>query len=246
VSSVTACSIRQKNILSDVLPAVKPGGYLAYSTCSYSEEENEQIVKWLQNEYGMEFVPLEIPQQWPVVASGAGYRLYPHLADSEGFFCALLRRTGGENGSSRMKKKIIRPDRKEEPVLQKWISAADDVIIKKNDQFHMMTLAVAQFFSEHEKTFYFKKAGTVMGEIKGRDFIPNQELAWSIKLSADVPAVELEKSEALKYLRKEAFLPGSDKSGLCLITHKNFGLGWAKILSNRTNNYLPNELRIFK
>ncbi len=37
---VKLCSERQKRIVADALPALKPGGLLLYATCSYSPEEN--------------------------------------------------------------------------------------------------------------------------------------------------------------------------------------------------------------
>ena len=45
--NVDLCSQRQQRILADVWPALKPGGVLIYSTCSYSLAENEMIADWL-------------------------------------------------------------------------------------------------------------------------------------------------------------------------------------------------------
>jgi len=47
-------------------------------------------------------------------------------------------------------------------------------------------------------------------------------------------------------LRKENFEPKNCVNGLVLVTYKDQDLGWAKVLPNRINNYLPNELRILK
>ena len=85
-----------------------------------------------------------------------------------------------------------------------------------------------------------------MGEIKGKDMVPNHELALSNALSKDITKLDLSLEQAIKYLRKENFIPESSLTGLVLVTYKNKGLGWAKILPNRINNYFPNELRILK
>jgi NOL1/NOP2/fmu family ribosome biogenesis protein len=98
----------------------------------------------------------------------------------------------------------------------------------------------------YEKQFYFKKAGCVLGEIKGKDVVPNQELAWSDDRNTNINQIELNKEDALKFLRKENFSIIEKTKGFVLVTYKNYGLGWAKILPNRINNYLPNELRILK
>ena len=84
----------------------------------------------------------------------------------------------------------------------------------------------------------------MVGEIKGTDLVPNQELAWSIYQNKKNQRLDLDKKNALDYLRKQNFETASNVLGLSLITYKNQGLGWAKLLQNRINNYLPNELRI--
>src|SRR6187549_714421 len=48
--SVELCSQRQQRILADILPALKNGGVLIYSTCSYSKQEDELICDWLRND----------------------------------------------------------------------------------------------------------------------------------------------------------------------------------------------------
>ena len=53
INNVQLCSQRQQRILSDILPALKKDGILIYSTCSYSKEEDEDIVDWLANEFGV-------------------------------------------------------------------------------------------------------------------------------------------------------------------------------------------------
>src|SRR5690606_26580908 len=56
--AVKLCSERQQRILANSLAALKTGGTLIYSTCSYSDEENEDIADWLVETQGM--VPLPI------------------------------------------------------------------------------------------------------------------------------------------------------------------------------------------
>lgn len=86
LQAVQACSVRQKNILADLLPTLKEGGILVYSTCSYSVEENEAVVSSLINSGEMELVQFDIPAAWGLVDSGKGFRFYPHLTKSEEFF----------------------------------------------------------------------------------------------------------------------------------------------------------------
>jgi len=248
--NVAKCSNRQKNILSEIIPSLKVNGFLIYSTCSYSIEENENIINWLTTEFDLKYISIPINKEWEIVETDAGYRFYPHLTKSEGFFCAVLQKQNSENNTyrvSKVKNNIL--NKNESVILENYLEKVKHQFVKKNNQFHFLNNAALTFLNNFEKQFYFKKAGVCVGEIKGQDLIPNQELAWCNYLKISVNKLELDKENALRFLRKELFdgaNDGLDKIGLQLITYKNYGLGWAKILQNRINNYLPNELRILK
>jgi len=57
--NVKTCAARQKRILSDIWPTLAPGGYLAYSTCTFNIYENDQNVIWLQQQLGARLISLE-------------------------------------------------------------------------------------------------------------------------------------------------------------------------------------------
>lgn len=245
--NVNQCSVRQKTILDQTLSCLKEDGILVYSTCSYSAKENEEIVDWLVNEHGMEYMALPISKDWGIVETNQGYRFYPHLTQSEGFFCAVLKKRKQSDEVYILKRNgNIDASKSERLILEPFLKNIDSLIIKKNNQFHQLNQADSEFINAFEKQLYFKKAGCVLGEIKGTDMVPNQELAWSINQGDSIKRIDLDKENAIKFLRKENFAIDAPVKGFALITHKNFGLGWAKILPNRINNYLPNELRILK
>ena len=54
---VRMCVARQKRILADVWPALKDGGVLVYSTCTYEEAENDDNLEWAAQELGGRIVP---------------------------------------------------------------------------------------------------------------------------------------------------------------------------------------------
>ena len=80
--NVRLCTARQRRILSDVLPALRPGGLLVYSTCTFNHYEDEDNVAWLVSEYGFDVLEQR--------------HFYPgdDMA-GEGFFFSLLRKDGG-------------------------------------------------------------------------------------------------------------------------------------------------------
>ena len=99
LNNVALCSQRQQRILADVLPALKPGGVLIYSTCSYSKEEDEEIVRWLEEELIINNEELIIDPAWKIIKSGGGYRFWPDKVKGEGFFIACLKKNGQDDSS---------------------------------------------------------------------------------------------------------------------------------------------------
>ena len=204
--NVRNCSIRQKKILTDTLASLKENGILIYSTCSYSKEENEDIVDWAIKNFEMEYVPLAIDKSWGIVETEAGYRFYPHLTKSEGFFCAVLRKKSVEPGFRSKKKTGGDVTKTELTLLEPFLNSGEGQrIFKKNNQFHLLNSAALAFLTNFEKQLYFRKAGTLIGEIKGKDLVPDHDLALSLALREQVRRLDLPKEIALKLLRKENF-----------------------------------------
>ena len=89
-------------------------------------------------------------------------------------------------------------------------------------------------------------AGVVIGEVKGKDLIPDHSLAMSSVLRSDIfPRVEVAYEQAIAYLRKEAVtLDVTAPRGYVLLTYKQLPLGFVKNIGNRANNLYPQEWRI--
>lgn len=103
LENVAMCARRQRRILADIWPCLKPGGLLIYSTCTYNLSEDEEQVRWLRDEWGALPVEVSVPAEWGVTGCllpGEDlpvYRFMPHRTRGEGFFLAVLRKPGGED-----------------------------------------------------------------------------------------------------------------------------------------------------
>ena len=89
----------QRNILGTVQSYVKPGGILLYSTCTISQAENEENVRWFLERFPYEALSLEdcLPEELAEKAAGGsihkGYlQLLPGIHRCDGFFIAKFRR----------------------------------------------------------------------------------------------------------------------------------------------------------
>jgi 16S rRNA C967 or C1407 C5-methylase (RsmB/RsmF family)/NOL1/NOP2/fmu family ribosome biogenesis protein len=253
---VALCAQRQQRILADALPALALGGTLIYATCSYDPNEDEHIADWLVNEMGLTPQAIDINNYAGIVETAApiskapGYRFYPDQIRGEGFFIAAFKKEkelGTAVSSFKSKEAVLEKLTKK---MQEQVAA----VLPTNDaiatflQSGMIKAIPAVFESsilQLASQLYIKKAGVSVGELKGKDFIPAHEYALSY-LPLDIfNRVDLDKEQALSYLRRAEFNCSGEK-GWNLMRYNGLGLGWAKILPNRTNNYYPQEWRILK
>ena len=76
--------------------------------------------------------------------------------------------------------------------------------------------------------------------------VPNHELALSHLLSDNTQRINVSKADALLYLKRKEIVRGDMLKGWAIITYGGLGIGWAKVLHNRINNYYPAGWRILK
>lgn len=252
-ANVQLCSQRQQRILADCWPALKKEGILIYSTCSYSKQEDEDILDWLTGDLDAETHRLELKQEWNIVETrgkkGAwGYRFYPDKLQGEGFFIACLRKTDG--GAFTPKRKTNAPERiskKDQEIAQPYIRTDSPLFFfRHQEQIHALPANLAADLPILQSACYLRKAGITLGTPSAKEFIPEHDLAVSTIIEKELPAVELELKQALQYLRKEEIHPGSTQKGWVLAQYGSHNLGWIKMLPNRANNYYPKEWRILK
>jgi 16S rRNA C967 or C1407 C5-methylase (RsmB/RsmF family)/NOL1/NOP2/fmu family ribosome biogenesis protein len=250
--NVQLCSQRQQRILADVLPALKQGGILIYSTCSYSVEEDETIADWLVDEMGMEPVPLTVPTEWGIVEtssprhSAPAYRFYPDKLKGEGFFIAVFRQGQASMYKKQKEQSLLSPSKQEMQLLADLMPLTTEMaFFKQGDAIRGISAPWLTGLKQLASSLYIRKAGTEIGHLKGRDIVPSHELALSLLPLDHLPSIELRMEEALQYLRRKEFQANADK-GWNLVRYKQLPLGWVKVLSNRINNYYPVEWRVLK
>ncbi len=87
---------RQKRILATAAALVRPGGWLLYSTCTYSHEENETVAAWFSAKYP-HFMPQTVPALAPYqshLTELPCYRLWPQSQEGAGAFTILWQHQG--------------------------------------------------------------------------------------------------------------------------------------------------------
>lgn len=257
---VMLCSQRQKRILTDIMPALKKDGLLIYTTCSFSQEENEEIADFLMQQFPVENISVPVKPEWNIVetnsgvAQAKGYRFYPYMLKGEGFFLSCFRkRNEGENNRSQTMKAPKKRDTlpvisaAQKSILTPWLNEEGDfVFIPLRDSITAFPQSSYQELITILSQLKVVYAGIKAGKIAGIDFIPHHALALGTNKNQDIRSIDLNLTDAIKFLRKESLVPGEIPDGWMLATYQGYGLGWLKRIRSRLNNYYPVNWRIRK
>jgi 16S rRNA C967 or C1407 C5-methylase (RsmB/RsmF family)/NOL1/NOP2/fmu family ribosome biogenesis protein len=250
-NNVKLCAERQKRILADVLPSLKEGGILVYSTCSYSREENEDIVDWLMQHAVFEPIAVNLNDSWNIVEThsekgGIGYRFFPGKTNGEGFFIACFRLIQTQASTWIPEKKLVVASASEIALIKEWINQDFFTLIKKNESLMVLPEEIALEVQLLQQFLYLRKSGVLAGTVIRNQFIPEHELILSNYCNNNLPFFEVNKIEALQYLKKAELNIGDFNKGWYVIKYNNLKLGLIKHLGNRINNYYPASWRILK
>jgi 16S rRNA C967 or C1407 C5-methylase (RsmB/RsmF family)/NOL1/NOP2/fmu family ribosome biogenesis protein len=263
-AGVDLCAMRQQRIVADVWPALKPGGILIYSTCTFNVRENEQNIRWIMDRFGAEALTVDVRPEWGVagcqdvdtrVVPVPVYRFFPHLAEGEGFFIAVVRKPQGRDVEapvcSSQNKRTPSKDAfqpfSSTPVGH-WIQSADRYLIEANNRSVVaFPCRYAELYRLLSSRLEVVSAGIRLAEIKGKDIVPCHALSMSVALNREAfPSYEVDKATALQYLSREAIynLPPELPESYILLTYGGHPLGFVKNIGRRANNMYPQEWRI--
>lgn len=256
---VNLCALRQERIMDQAGSLVKGGGYLIYSTCTFNEKENEELVRFISSEFTYEPVRIPLDSSWGIVESEVdteegkyyGYRFFPHLVEGEGFFISVFKRPDDAYHHEPKKAKdfkhpFIKSVNKQDvqKLIQRLGIPEESTLYTLQDSFFWLNPIFQYHFEYLTRFVNIKYFGVELGKFNKDQFIPNHEWALSLLPKKDFAHFELTKEEALGYLRKEDIQPKDLPEGWVLVTFQNMPLGWLKNLGNRVNNYYPKEWRI--
>jgi 16S rRNA C967 or C1407 C5-methylase (RsmB/RsmF family)/NOL1/NOP2/fmu family ribosome biogenesis protein len=254
-ANVELCAARQRRILADVWPALRPDGVLIYSTCTFDRAENEDNVRWMIDEFGAEGVAMPVERGWGVVESRVGeaaaFRFYPDKTRSEGFFAAVVRKPGGkvrEKMPAPRAITIAAASKTETAALSKWVEQPEQMSFSRvGDEFYGYFAAQAPFMRQLAERLAVVHSGVPMGQLFHGELRPAHALALFTGLDDEnFNVAELSEEAAVAYLRKADADPELFAEGLDLVRANTLPIGWAKRIGGRVNNMYPKGLRIIK
>ena len=257
-SSPHICAERQRDILAEAWRALRPGGMLIYSTCTFNSIEDEGIVRWLVEEYGDDIVAcdrVETPEEWGVVRSDIGpfqcFHFYPHRARGEGFFAAVARKGEGvvRRVTPKARRKVLAEvSRADAQEVARWVDEPSMHAFKSvGDTIYAYNRAVVDDVVALSESLSVVYSGVAMGQIFKGKLKPEHALALYVGVSGDaVPSAELDEEEALRYLRRQDISATPFTEGINIVRYRGVAIGFVKRIGARCNNMYPKEQRIIK
>ena len=233
--NVIMCQSRQRDILKEAVTMLANGGRMVYSTCTFSEEENEQNAEWIaENCPGMRLLEMK--------------RLWPQEVKGEGHFYAVFEKDGSASEGK------VRP-----------IKGISEKAVSKFKEFQEENLTVnIEETASFENGSYILfgeelyivpaqmpsidalkvlRAGLHLGTLKKDRFEPSFALSHFFTPQMVRKSISLSEEDAVRYLKGETLNVDGQK-GYYLITIYDFALGWGKLSGGIMKNHYPKGLRI--
>ena len=255
--NVILCAKRQREILENAKGLVKPGGYILYSTCTYSPEENEETVAdFIIANPDFKLVKVNerlLKKTRPGIEKYAKgidniectRRFYPHVSDGEGQFLALMQR----DEKCDIKSRILYKDEakslsKQESALvnaffkEALVSAPDGRVVKVGENIvlvsHSCPIPRGSVFM----------SGVLVGEFKGSTFFPHHQFFSAYaELFRNKENIMRGDERIEKYLAGEEITTSGNIKGWCAILFEGAALGGGKASSGKIKKHYPKGLR---
>ena len=229
---VENCSRRQREILSYASAMLKPGGRIIYSTCTFSKQENEDVIQDFLSEH----------PEYEVVQM---HRIWPHKVLGEGHFAAVLQKAG-EGGEQNALGKAEALEKGKLAQLEEFMNATLQVNLQGNLFTFGENLYLLPEHTPNLKGLKVLRPGLHLGSFKKNRFEPAHALSHALKPSQCRHVLDFSKEdkEVERYLRGEAIEGMADEKGWYLVCIEGVPLGFAKYNNGMFKNHYPKGLRI--
>ncbi len=243
-----ACSVRQLKILESAKKALRPGGILVYSTCTFSYEENEGVIeKFL--EANSDFELIDCGETFGRrTLGGKACRIYP-MDGGEGHFAAKLRKKEDEYSQDISSYYQTEPteDKKIPQLVKDFLAdtffdlSAYSRLLLRGDEVY----ALPKFCPDLKGTGSIR-AGVFVGTIKKNYFEPAHALFMAAKAEniKRVVNLSLDDPRVRKFLHGEEISVEGDLKGYTAVALEGIVTGFGKVSGGMLKNKYPKGLRI--
>lgn len=250
--NVNFCAERQAEILRFAKGLVREGGYLLYSTCTYSLEENEICVDSFLRE-NPEFELAEVNEcVRRVTSDGISFdgcttdnihmcrRFYPHVSKGEGQFVALMKKKYGRHICVKRENALEKLSKAEEKIVFDFLDSTlisyDKNCVKKYKD------SIVYFDSDFvvPKGVAFS-CGVTIGTVQKNYIQPHHQFFMAMGKNFK-RQLELTHNEAESYLKGNT-IPCNCENGWAAVLVDGCTLGGVKAVNGTAKNHYPKGLR---
>ena len=241
----------QQQILRTAVRMLRPGGMLLYSTCTFSEEEDEENVrKLLAQDPALSLVPIAPRPGFSDGKIPGTVKLWPHKVHGEGHFLSLFQKAGSSDSKESAASKSAKRSASKPGRLPEEAAA---FLARLPEKYRKLTsLQVKEnIYLLPEDTalrpgLHYLRTGLFFGTLKKEHFTPSQALALALSAEDFSGKVlyPLEDERVIRYLKGETIdTSGAEEDGpdgWNLVCVDRYPLGWAKRSKhNLKNKYCP-------
>lgn len=244
LDKVNECAYIQKNLMKAAYELLAPNGEIIYSTCTYSKEENEDIIRYALDNFDLSLVPIEKSHgMCEGIHMKEAVRLYPHKYNGEGHFIALLKKGNiGNTNKIRMLKSNINKDKQK--IVQDFYKENLNIktpayLFDNNNHIY----SILPHFPKLDKIRVLRN-GLYLGECKKNYFVPSYSLALTLNKDSvkRYYSYKEDSIEIKKYISGET-LEGHNQKGYGVIFVEEYPLSFYKESNNQVKNLFPKGLR---
>lgn len=239
LEKVMQCKEIQLSLLEDAYEMLKGKGRLLYSTCSFSIQENEDvIIEFLNKHKDIKIIPIDLNKQYnDTITIKGGLRLYPFKFEGEGQTIFILEKGDNDHSCNIKEMKSTRLPIQLINFLREINFKYDknNIILFKNHYWYV------EFPKFDLHKIKINRIGLDLGEMAKDRFIPSHSLAMYNLLDKS-NFIELTQEQALDYL-KGLTINIEGNSGFKVASYKGYALGWVKHVNNTLKNHYPKGLR---
>ncbi len=237
VENVEMCAERQLEILNEAAKCCADTARIVFSTCTFSNKENESVVeKFLFEHPDFYLVQSKYKFENGLDKDGLTQRIYPHKVKGEGHFFAILQRSIASN----IQKEIALKPIKQSPDFTKWVKDNLNIDIQYN-----LTFGDNLYLAPYTKLDGLKveRPGLHLGVLKKNRFEPSHSLALAIKREDVKRIIDLKADSKYAQDVINGLTIPTDIVGWGLICVEGLPLAWFKGDGNQAKNHYPKGLR---
>lgn len=223
---VLKCAQIQKELILLAYDLLTDGGVLSYSTCSYSPQENEEIIQYLLDNTDGEILPINI-QGCESKLKGA--KLFTSDEFGEGQFICQIKKPGTQKTNNFK----IKNEKKYVEIIEHYSLKGQTRCI--NNELFLITLPL------NIDKIKIIRYGLKIGSFLKEKLIPDHHLSHYLDNKKSLPLTE---EEMKKYLAGETLNKANIPNGYHIVSYQGVNLGLVKSCDGLLKNHYPKGLRI--